>query len=169
MKLVFKNQALLVAAICYASLLLPGLASANQPVKPKPKQEQPTPTQPEPVQDAQEFTKTIKKEFSLNANGTVNLVNKYGKIDVKTWDKSRAKIEVTIVVKAGSESHAQVVFERIRIDFSNDDSFVKAETIIESNKSSWFDWGSSDRTEFQITQGLADLREVDAVGVFLLV
>ncbi len=148
MKLVFKNQPLLVAAVCCASLLSSGLASANEPVQPKPKQEQPTPAQP--VQDAQEYTKIIKKEFPLNANGTVNLVNKYGKIDVKTWDKSRAKIDVTIVVKAGSESQAQGVFDRIRIDFSNDDSFVKAETIIESNKSSWFDWGSSDRTEFQI-------------------
>ncbi len=148
MKLVFKNQLLLVAALWCFGLLLPGLALATDPVQPKPKQEQPTPAQPE--QDAQEYTKTIKKEFTLNTNSTVNLVNKYGKIDVKTWDKSRAKIDVTIVVQAGSESQAQKVFDRIRIDFANDDSFVKAETIIQSNKGSWFDWGSSDRTEFQI-------------------
>jgi hypothetical protein len=150
MKLVFKNQPLLVAAFWCFGLLLPGIALATDPVpqggdQPKPKQEQPG-----PVQDAQDYTKTIKKEFSLTTTGTVNLINKYGKIDVKTWDKSRAKIEVTIVVKAGSESQAQTVFDRIRIDFSNSDAFVKAETFIESNKGSWFDWGGSERTDFQI-------------------
>ena len=147
MKLVFKNQSFWVAAIFCLGLTLPSFASVSDPEpQPKPQQVQPTP----PQQEAQDYTKTIKKEFPLNANGTVNLLNKYGKIDVKTWGQNRAKVEVTIVVKAGSESQAQTVFDRIRIDFSNDDSFVKAETIIESNKSSWFSWGSNDRTEFQI-------------------
>ena len=100
-------------------------------------------------QKAQEFTKTIKKEFPINATGTVNLVNKYGKIDLKTWNKSRVKVDVTIVVKARSESAAQDVFDRIRIDFANGDDFVKAETVISSSKSSWWDWGNNN-SEFQI-------------------
>ncbi|MCF8245730.1 MAG: hypothetical protein K9J37_14135 [Saprospiraceae bacterium] len=143
MKLVFKNQSFWVAALCLGILFssfTPGPREGNQP----------SPQQVQPDPNGQDYTKTIKKEFPLNANGTVNLVNKYGKIDVKTWDKNRAKIDVTIVVKAGSESQAQTVFDRIRIDFSNDDSFVKAETIIESNKSSWFNLGYNERTEFQI-------------------
>ncbi len=98
---------------------------------------------------AQEFTKTIKKEFPINATGTVNLINKYGKIDVKTWNKSRVKVDVTIVVKAKSESSAQSVFDRIRIDFTNGEDFVKAETVISSAKSSWWSWGD-DNSEFQI-------------------
>ncbi|MBI5915946.1 MAG: hypothetical protein HY842_11250 [Bacteroidetes bacterium] len=134
-------------AIVAALVLAPQSAVAGEPGDPK--QEQPKPQQEQPEQK-QEFTKTIKKEFPLHATGTVNLVNKYGKIDVKTWDRDRAKIDVTIVVKAGSESEAQNVFDRIQIDFTNDDAFVKAETVIESNKSSWWSWGSNDHTEFQI-------------------
>jgi hypothetical protein len=103
------------------------------------------------LQKAQEFTKTIIKEFPINATGTVNLKNKYGKVNVKTWEKSRVKIDITIVVKARSESAAQEVFDRIRVDFANDGNFVKAETIIESSKSSFFDWGwGNSRSEFQI-------------------
>ncbi len=146
MKLVFKNQLFWVAALCFGMLLY-----GFTPGEPVPQSDnQPSPQQVQLDPNGQDYTKTIKKEFPLNANGTVNLVNKYGKIDVKTWDKNRAKIEVTIVVKAGSESQAQTVFDRIRIDFSNDDSFVKAETIIESNKRSWFNFGYNERTEFQI-------------------
>jgi len=106
---------------------------------------------PTATQKAQEFSKTIIKEFSLNATGTVNLKNKYGKVNVKTWEKNRVKIDITIVVKARSESAAQEVFDRIHIDFANDNNFVKAETVIESSKSSFFNWGwSSTRSEFQI-------------------
>lgn len=146
MKLVFKNQLGVIAAICCLCLLFADMSLANGPAQPKP---QPDPVlQPDP--NAQDYTKAIKREFPINTNGTVSLTNKYGKIDVKTWDKSRAKIEVTIVVKAGSESQAQSVFDRIRINFSSDDSFVKAETIIEANKSNWLIWGDSGNSEFQI-------------------
>ncbi len=145
MKSVFKYQLFMVATVYCLGMLLPSFALATDPVQPAP---QVQPVQPQP--EVQDYTKTIKKEFPITANGTVNLINKYGKIDVKTWDKSRAKVDVTIVVKAGSESQAQSVFDRIRIDFTNDDSFVKAETIIQSNKSSWFNLGGNDRTEFQI-------------------
>ncbi len=102
-----------------------------------------------PFSYKQEFTKTIKKEFPIHADGTVSLSNKYGKIDVRTWQKNRVKIEVTILVKTTSESKAQEVFDRINIDFSNSDDFVKAETSISSKRSSWFDWGNS-KSEFKI-------------------
>ncbi|MBI1226163.1 MAG: hypothetical protein GC192_13090 [Bacteroidetes bacterium] len=148
MKLVFKRQSFWVVAICLG-IVLSSFSPVGDPVfQPSPQQVQQNQNQPDP--DGQDFTKTIKKEFPISATGTVNLVNKYGKIDVKTWEKNRAKVDVTIVVKAGNEAQAQTVFDRIRIDFTNDDSFVKAETIIESNKSSWFNLGMNERTEFQI-------------------
>ena len=67
----------------------------------------------------QEFTKTIKKEFDITRDGTTNIKNKYGKVDIKTWDKNRVKIDVRIVVNARSEKSAQEVFDRIDIGFSN--------------------------------------------------
>lgn len=97
----------------------------------------------------QEFTKTIKKEFPISPDGTTSLTNKYGKIDVKTWQKNRVKIEVTILVKTASESKAQEVFDRINIDFSNSDDYVKAETSISSKRNSWFNWGNN-KSEFEI-------------------
>jgi hypothetical protein len=156
MKSAYKKQPFWAVALLCLGLLLPGFASATGPEPmPKPKQSQPqppqeAPKQTAPAQAAQDYTKAIKKEFPLNANGTVNLINKYGRIDVKTWEKNRAKVEVTIVVKAGSETQAQTVFDRIRVDFSNTDDFVKAETVIESGKNYWFNLGMNDHTEFQI-------------------
>ncbi len=85
----------------------------------------------------QEYTKTIKKDFAISTDGNVNINNKYGTVDIKTWDKSRIKIEVTITANSKSESEANEVFEKIRVEFENRADFVSAKTIIGKNESSW--------------------------------
>ena len=110
-----------------------------------------------------EYSKTIKKEFPITSDGNTILENKYGKIDVKTWDKDRVKVNVNIVVKTSSESEAQEVFDRIKINFDSGETFVSAKTSIESSQKSWWGWDDKN-TEFQInyevlipTKGALDL------------
>lgn len=149
MKLAFKNRPTRQLA-CLGTFVLGMMIAPNLGIASDPVQQQPAPDQTvqSEQQDVQEFTKTVKKEFPINATGTVDLSNKYGKVDVHTWERDRVKIDVTIVVDARSESTAQEVFNRIQIDFSNDDSFVKAETSIETNKS-W--WGEVPKLNFRST------------------
>lgn len=96
-----------------------------------------------------EYSKIIKKEFSITSDGNTILGNKYGKIEVKTWDKDRVKVTVNIVVETRSESEAQAVFDRININFDSGETFVSAKTSIESKQTSWWGW-DNDNTEFQI-------------------
>jgi len=110
-----------------------------------------------------EYTKTIKKEFAITGDGNTILSNKYGKIEVKTWEKDRVKVDVNIVVKTSSETEAQEVFNRINIEFANGEEFVSAKTSIESSKKNWWGW-DDENTEFQInyevmipTQGALDV------------
>lgn len=98
-----------------------------------------------------EYTKTIKKEFDIAANGTTYLSNKYGEVAVKTWDRNRVKIMVNIVVDASSEDKAKAIFDRININFSNAKDYVRALTEIESSRSSWWSWGySSSKGDYKI-------------------
>ncbi len=99
--------------------------------------------------ERKDFTKTIKKEFDISSNGEVSLNNQFGKIDVNTWDKNGVKIAVTIIVRADSEKEAQGVFDRIEIDFSNGNDYVKVETDINSQKNSWWGWNNR-RADFAI-------------------
>ena len=87
-----------------------------------------------------EFSKTLKKEFAISPTGTTYLDNKYGKIEVKTWDQNRVRITATIKVKAGSQSAADAIFDRIAINFSSGERYVKAQTKIEPNKKGWLQW-----------------------------
>lgn len=102
--------------------------------------------------DRREFSKTIKKEFDITATGTTAIYNKYGKVEIKTWDRNRVKVDVRIIVNASSEGDAQRVFDRININFYNKSNYVKAETEIEPIKKSWWDsWmGSSNESDYTI-------------------
>lgn len=139
MKLVSKIR---LMAFVVGVFTLPSLCIAAGPIQPSEISLQTI------QQEVQEYSKTTKKEFPISANGKVDLTNKYGKVEVHSWDRDRVKIDVTIVVDARNESAAQEVFDRIRIDFSNDNDFVKAETSIESNSSWWGGWNS--KSEFQV-------------------
>ena len=90
-----------------------------------------------------EFSKTINKQFKISSTGLVDLSNKYGQINIKTWDQNAVRISVKIIVNARQESDAQAQFDRIRIDFSNSSNRVSAATSIESKKSTWWDWNNS--------------------------
>lgn len=96
-----------------------------------------------------EFSKTINKQFNMASNGLVELSNRHGKIDIKTWDQSNVRVSVKILVDAKSEEDAQEVFERISINFSNNSSSVSAITEIQDKKSSWWGWGDNN-DEFSI-------------------
>ncbi len=79
---------------------------------------------------AQEFTKTIQREFSTAADGTTALYNKYGNVKVKTWQNNSVKIEITIVVNAKNQREADETFKNINVNFTNAWGYVKAETMI---------------------------------------
>jgi len=85
-----------------------------------------------------EFTKKINREFNISATGTTAIYNKYGKVNINTWQNNSVKIDITIIVNAGDQRIADKTFDRIKVNFMNTADYVKAETIIETeSKVSW--------------------------------
>jgi hypothetical protein len=78
----------------------------------------------------QEFTKTINREFGTSADGTTALYNKYGTVNVRTWQNNSVKIDVTIVVSAKNQRDADETFKNINVNFTSAWGYVKAETMI---------------------------------------
>jgi hypothetical protein len=81
----------------------------------------------------QEFTRSINREFGTTADGMTALYNKYGTVNVKTWQSNSVKIDISIVVNAGSQREADKIFDRIKVNFANAAGYVKAETMIEQS------------------------------------
>lgn len=94
-------------------------------------------------------TKTIKKEFTVNKDALLNINNKYGNIDIVTWNENRIVFEVVITTNGNDEDKVKKRLDDISIEFSNSSSNVSAKTIIEkTNNWSWF--GNNNNVNFKI-------------------
>ena len=90
-----------------------------------------------------EKSKTINKSFSVNKNATLYVKNKYGNVQVNTWEENRIEIKVKITVKGNDLDNVEEKLKAIDILFEASNSLVEARTKIESTKSKWSWWGSN--------------------------
>ena len=87
--------------------------------------------------------KTVKKEFTVNANAELRVNNSYGNVDVVTWNENRTVIEVHIKTNGNNEEKVQKKLDEITIDFSGTASLVTAKTDFGGKKgNSWSWWGN---------------------------
>lgn len=98
----------------------------------------------------QEKSKIIKKEYLVDKNAKVSLENKYGNLNITTWDKNRVEIEVTITVKGDDLDSVRDKLESIDIVFEASNNFVLAKTLFEKEKSSWSFWGKNSNLNYEI-------------------
>eukprot|EP01090_Pellita_catalonica_P005888 TRINITY_DN160_c0_g1_i13.p1 TRINITY_DN160_c0_g1~~TRINITY_DN160_c0_g1_i13.p1 ORF type:complete len:357 (-),score=67.73 TRINITY_DN160_c0_g1_i13:92-1162(-) len=96
-----------------------------------------------------EKSKNIRKTFSVNKNATLYINNKYGNVNVATWNENRIEINVKITVKGNDLSNVERKLKAIDVQFEATPSLVEARTIIEKTKSSWSWWGSNN-TNYKI-------------------
>ncbi|MCA0932122.1 hypothetical protein LCM02_06640 [Lutimonas saemankumensis] len=95
-----------------------------------------------------EKTKTIKKEYSVNADAALNIKNKYGNVDVISWDQNKVVIEVTITVSGNNESKVVERLSKIDVEFESSKSLVSAETKFNNKSKNW--WNSGSKMSYQI-------------------
>lgn len=102
-----------------------------------------------PKKGKYEKSKNIKKEYKVNADALVKINNRYGNVDVISWNENRVVIEVKITVDGNDEKKVIAKLDRIDVEFENSSREVSAKTIIEKSSSSWFKLSSSN-VNFQI-------------------
>jgi hypothetical protein len=84
----------------------------------------------------EEFTRLIRKEFTVNPDAQLTINNKFGKVHCTNWDKNSVSIEVAITLTAADQEEADKQFKRISIDFTDTPSSVSATTNMEEFKNS---------------------------------
>jgi len=88
--------------------------------------------------------KKINKEFTVNADATLEVDNSYGNLDIVTWSENRIVIEVTITTNGNDLEKVQKKLDQITVDFNGSSNLVSAKTRFNKNKSrSWWNWGSN--------------------------
>lgn len=98
----------------------------------------------------EEKTKKINKEYTVNADAKVAINNRYGDLNIVTWNKNKVEIEVTITVKGNDLDAIEDRLESIDVEFEASFSYVFAKTILEKDQKGWSFWKKSRNLSYKI-------------------
>jgi hypothetical protein len=76
--------------------------------------------------------RSVSRSFPASLETTLELENKYGKIQMVTWDKDSVAVEVEMFLSESSASKLRKLKEDIKIDFTGTNNYIIARTVIES-------------------------------------
>lgn len=96
-----------------------------------------------------EKSKSISKSFDVNSNASLEIYNKYGDINVTSWNQNKIEIDVKITVKGNDLDDVEDRLEKIRVEFNGSKSLVEARTYIGS-KNNWGFWKKSKNISYKI-------------------
>jgi hypothetical protein len=78
--------------------------------------------------------KTYSKTYTLSSGDAVDIDNKFGKVDVITWDKSEVQVDVLISVTDDTEEEVNYELSHIHINDSKSQSTVSFSTDMDINE-----------------------------------
>jgi len=84
-------------------------------------------------------SRSISKSFKIGDETEIHVNNKYGNIQLITWEKDSVKFEVKIDVMAKKESKAKANLDRIDVNFVASEFYVEAITSFAGEGSFWTD------------------------------
>jgi hypothetical protein len=103
-----------------------------------------------PTDQKHKKSKKIYKTFVVNEDALVAITNKYGNLQITTWNKNKVEIEVTITVKGDHSEDVERKLEKIQVEFDASKSKVEATTIFEQSKSRWSWWSGNNNLSYKV-------------------
>ena len=95
-------------------------------------------------------TKVIDKTFNVTKEATLNVSNKYGNIDIVTWNENRIEVIVKITTNGDDEDKVKKRLEEITVEFNANSSNVSAKTMIDKTATNWNFWGNKNNVNMEI-------------------
>lgn len=82
-------------------------------------------------------SKQIKKRFKISPETRVEITNKYGEINLNTWEKDSVVFDIKIKIEDKKLSRLEKMINDIDIDFTSSQHFLIARTKVGENRSSF--------------------------------
>ena len=96
------------------------------------------------ISQAQPVSKEYHKEYTADPSTTLEIKNKYGDVNIDSWDQDKIVIDVKATVELPNRERAEKYLSYINVEFAENGSRISAKTVIDE-KFSFSGWGSRSR------------------------
>ncbi len=98
-----------------------------------------------------ERDRKVSKTFEVDKDASLTIKNKYGTINVTSWNKNTVQIDVKITVKGNDLDKVEEKLKEVTIDFTSNSNLVEAITRFGNSNRGWNSWwGKSNKINYQI-------------------
>ncbi len=84
--------------------------------------------------DQLEKKRVVEKSYNVSTTTSLRIENKFGKIEINSWDKNEFAIKVEIIGRGRTDERAQRILDQIEIDIDEGSSEISFETSIDRMK-----------------------------------
>ena len=84
-----------------------------------------------------ELTKKYTRAYRVSTGAQIDLVNKYGDIIVKTWNKDSVRFDIRITAYGKNDDAVEKLIERVSFDHTNSGKFLKFSTVFDRQSGSF--------------------------------
>lgn len=93
---------------------------------------------------AEAVTKEFHREYIPGPGTTLEINNRYGDVNISSWDKNQIVIDVKVTVELPSKEKAEKLIGYIDIQFTENENLIMARTVID-DKFSFSGWGGESK------------------------
>lgn len=100
-----------------------------------------------------QLIKEIHESFDVNSDALLGVQNKFGDINITTWDQNTIDVDILIKVKSSNGSKGQTFLDGVVVDISSSRSKVGMKTTYpDQENSSWWDswWSNGNNIDFEV-------------------
>lgn len=93
---------------------------------------------------AEGVTKEFHKEYTPGPGTTLEINNRYGDVNISSWDKNQIVIDVKVTVELPNKERAEKLLGYIDVQFTENGNLIMARTVID-DKFSFSGWGGESK------------------------
>jgi len=97
-----------------------------------------------------EFVKNFSKDYDVNKDTRLEIINKYGDVDIRDWDKKSISVDVEVKANTSNENKAENILDNIDVVFSEIGNSIRIETTFGKNINKGFSFRNDDNKKFEI-------------------
>jgi len=84
-----------------------------------------------------EYNRNVDKSFAVNNQTKLELENKYGKVELMTWNKDSVVVHISLQVKAKTKDKLDKMVSGIDFSFNSTDHYLVIKTLLLKTKTDW--------------------------------
>ena len=97
-----------------------------------------------------EFIKNYSKDYDVNEDTRLEIINRYGDVDIRDWNKKSVSIDVEVKANTSNKNKAENILDNIDIVFSEIGNSIKVETAFGKGFNKGFSLWDGDNKKFEI-------------------